>query len=79
MIERRLAAARDHDPVHLDPVHERLEERLVGRRLLDRVVEVALELLAALDAEDRTLAAGVDRLQDRGERNGARASATSAL
>ena len=35
--QRRLAAARDHDPVHLDAVDELLEDRLAGRRLGDRL------------------------------------------
>ena len=69
----RLADARDHDAVQLDAVDELLEERLVGRRLGDRLRQVALELLAALDAEDGALAARVDGLEhrregDRGER-----------
>ena len=71
--QRGLAAARDDDAVQLDAVDELLEERLVGRRLLDRVGEVALELLARLDAEDGALAARVDRLQDGREGDGARA------
>ena len=62
--QRGLADPRDHDAVQLDAVDELLEERLVGRRLGDRLGEVALELLARLDAEYRALAAGVDRLQD---------------
>ena len=69
VIERGLAAAGDHDAVQLDAVDELLEERLVGRRLVDRLGEVALELLAALDAEDGALAARVDRLEDRRERD----------
>ncbi len=60
---------RDHDAVQLDAVDELLEERLVGRRLGDRLGEVALELLATLDAEDGSLSAGVDRLQDGRERD----------
>ena len=65
--QRGLADARDHDAVQLDAIDELLEERLVGRRLGDRLSEVALELLARLDAKDGALAARVDRLQDRRE------------
>ena len=65
--QRGLADARDHDAVQLDAVDELLEERLVGRRLGDRLVEVALELIARLDAKDGALAARVDGLQDRRE------------
>ena len=64
--ERGLAAPRDDDPVHLDAVDELLQDRDAGRRLLDRFGEVAFEVLAALDPEDRALAAGVGRLEDSG-------------
>jgi hypothetical protein len=44
--EGRLADARDHDSVQLDSLDELLEEGLVRRRLGDRLVEVALELVS---------------------------------
>ncbi len=65
--QRRLASARDHDPVHLDAVHERLHHRLVRRRLEERVSEISLEVVRAVDSKDRSLAAGVDGLENRRE------------
>ena len=76
--ERGLPAAGDDDPVHLDAVDELLEDRLARRRLGDRLVEIALELGAALDAEDRPLASGVDRLEDGREPTASSAASMSA-
>ena len=59
------AAARDHDPVHLDAVDEALEDALLLRRLGERRVEVAVEVVRALDPEDAALAARVGRLEHR--------------
>ena len=63
--EPRLAAARDDDPVHLRPFDEPLQDRLPGRRLGQRRVEVRFEVSRRVDAEDPSLPARVDRLQDR--------------
>ena len=63
----RLSGSDDDDPVHLDAVDEPFEDGRPRRRLFDRLVEVALELGAALDPEDGPLAARVGRLQHRGE------------
>ena len=68
--ERRLADARDHDSVHLGPLDELLEERLVRRRLDNRLVEVALELVAALDPEHGPLSSRVDGLEHRRKADG---------
>ena len=66
----RLAAARDHDPVQLEPVVEALDDRLVGRRLGERGVHVPVELVLRLDVEDPALAAGVGGLQHRRDADG---------
>ena len=51
------AAAGDHDPVHLDAVDEPLEDALLLGRLRERGVEVAVEVVLALDPEDAALTA----------------------
>ena len=60
------AAAGDHDPVHLGALDEPLEDALLLGRLRERRVEVAVEVVGALDPEDAALAARVGRLQHRG-------------
>ena len=74
--EQRLAVPYDHDAVELDPVHELLEDRDARRRFLGRLREVALELLPALDAEHRALAARVRGLEHGGKRDDASARGT---
>ena len=59
----RLAAARDHDPVHLGAVDELLEDRLPGRGRGERLVQVRLDVVERLDAEDAALTARVGRLE----------------
>ena len=66
---RRLAVPGDHDAVQLDPLDELLQERLVGRRLRDRLRQVALDFLARFDPKDGPLSSRVDRLQDGRERD----------
>ena len=63
----RLAAARDHDPVHLHALDELLEDRLAGRRRRERLVQVCVDVVDRLDAEDAALAARVGGLQHGGE------------
>ncbi len=62
--------ARDHDPVHLRPLDETLEDALLLGGFRQRCMEVAVEIVFALDPEDASLAARVGRLQDTGEANG---------
>ena len=57
------AAAGDHDAVHLDAVDEALEDALLLRRLRERGVEMAVEVVLALDPEDAPLPARVGRLE----------------
>ena len=58
------AAAGDHDAVHLDALDEALDDALLLRRLGERGVEVAVEIVLALEPEDATLPARVGRLQN---------------
>ena len=60
----------DDDAVHLDAVHELLEDRHSRRRLRDGRAEIALELLSALDPEHGALTARVRGLEHRGKRHG---------
>ena len=61
------AAAGDHDAVHLDALDEPLDDALLLRRLGERGVEVAVEVVLALEPEDTTLPARVGRLQHGGQ------------
>ena len=61
-----LAVPRDGEPVQLEPLVERLDDRLAGRRLRQRRVQVRLEIVERPDLEDAALAAGVRRLQHGG-------------
>ena len=61
------AAAGDHDPVHLGALDEPLEDALLLGRLGQRRVEVAVEVVGALDPEDAALAARVGGLQHGGQ------------
>ena len=63
----RLAAAREHDPVHLHPLDELLEDRLAARRRGERLVQVRVDVVDRLDAEDTALAARVGGLEHRRE------------
>ena len=71
----RLAAAGDHDPVHLDPLDEALEDAFLLHRLRQRCVQVRIEIVRGVDAEDPALAARVGRLQDGGQADGAQCAA----
>ena len=53
----------DHDPVHLDPLDELLEDRLPPPRLGERRMQVRLEVVPRVDAEDAALPARVGRLE----------------
>ncbi len=62
-----LAAARDHDPVHLGAVDELLEDRLAARRGRQRFVQMRVDVVQRLDTEDAALTPRVRRLEHRGE------------
>ena len=74
--QRRLASASDDDPVHLDAVHERLDHRLVRRRL-ERALPrgLARDPSALSTRKTAALAARVDGLENRGKPGRARARA----
>ena len=65
--QRDVASARDRDAVHLRALDEALEDRLAGRGLGERRVEVRLQVARVVDPEDPTLSARVDRLEHGGE------------
>ena len=62
-----LAVPDDRDPVQLEPLGELLEDRLLGRRLGERGVEVGVEVVGRLEPEEPPLAAGVRRLEHGGK------------
>ena len=66
----RLAAAHDDEAVQLQAFHVLLDDRLVGRRLGERRVQVPVEVVERLEHEQAALAAGVGRLQDGREADG---------
>ncbi len=55
------------EPVQLQPVGELLDDRLAGRRLGERGVQVPVEVVERLEQEEAALAARVGRLQHRRE------------
>ena len=65
-----LAVPRDREPVQLEPVVERLDDRLARRRLRERRVQVRLEVVERSDLEDAALAARVRGLQHGGHADG---------
>ena len=64
---RHLATARDREPVQLDPFVVALDDRLFGRRLGQRRMQVGFEVVDRFEHEDAALAARVRRLQHRRE------------
>ncbi len=64
------ATAGDHDPVHLGAFDESLEDALLLGGLRKGGVEVAVEVVVALDPEDTPLTARVCGLQDAGRPDG---------
>ena len=60
-----LAVPRDHDPVHLRSLDKPLEDAFLLRRLRQRCMQMAVEVVGALDPENASLAARIGRLQDR--------------
>ena len=62
-----LAVACDDDAVHLGAVDELFEDRLAGHRGGERLVQVAIDVVERVDAEDAALAARVRRLQHGGK------------
>jgi hypothetical protein len=58
-----VAAARDGQPVQLEPVVEGLDDRLLGRRLGEGRVQVPLEVVGGVEPEDAALPSGVGRLE----------------
>ncbi len=65
--QRRLASARDDDPVHLDAVDEGLDQRFVRRRLVQCFFEVSFQILHAVHAENRALSTRVHGLENGGK------------
>jgi hypothetical protein len=70
-----VTAARDHQAVELEPFLEALDDRLLGRRLGQRPVEVPLEVVQRVEPEDAALATRVGRLQHGREPDSARGAA----
>ena len=62
-------------PFSSRPVGELLDDRLAGRRLGERRVQVAVEVVERLEQEEAALAAGVGRLEHRREADGLRGRA----
>ena len=65
--EARLAATDDDDPVQLRPFDVLLDDRAFTRRVRKRVGETFDEVVTIVDDAYAALAAGVDRLENRGE------------